>query len=115
MRLTPTLAALASMVLLSANPTLAADTHDAHHGHAATAASEAGELADGTVKKVDKAAGKLTISHGPLAALDMPPMTMVFRAGDAEMLDRVKAGDKIRFMAERSGGVFTVTTLELVP
>ncbi|MBL8444924.1 MAG: copper-binding protein [Zoogloeaceae bacterium] len=115
MRLTPTLVALASMALLSAKPILAADTPDAHHGDAAAVASEAGEFADGTVKKVDKAAGKLTISHGPLAALDMPPMTMVFRAGDAGMLDRVKAGDKIRFVAERSGGIFTVTTLELVP
>lgn len=83
---------------------------DAHHAGAPTASAA---LSEGMVKKVDKAAGKLTIAHGPLANLDMPPMTMVFKAGDPAMLDKVKAGDKIRFAAERSGGVFTVKTLEL--
>jgi len=42
----------------------------------------------------------------------MPGMTMAFRVGDAAMLDKVKAGDKIRFVAERVDGVFSVTALE---
>lgn len=106
------LAVLSTVLTLGSAPALAADGHDAHHA-AAPAATAADAYAEGTVKKVDKAAGKLTISHGPLAKLDMPPMTMVFRAADPAMLDKVKAGDKIRFVADRVDGVFTVTALEL--
>lgn len=69
-------------------------------------------LADGEVRKVDKDAKKITIKHGPLANLDMPPMTMVFQVKDPAMLDQVKAGDKVKFQAEKVGGAFTVTRIE---
>lgn len=78
--------------------------HDAHHPAAA--------LSEGEVRKVDKDAKKLTIKHGPLANLDMPPMTMVFQVKDPAMLEQVKAGDKIRFEAEKVGAAFTVTRIE---
>ena len=42
----------------------------------------------------------------------MPGMTMVFRVQDAGMLDRVKPGDTIRFLAEKVNGALTVTKLE---
>ena len=72
-------------------------------------------LADGEVRKVDKDAQKITIRHGPLPSLDMPqPMTMVYRVQDPAMLDRVKAGDKVKFEAENVGGAFTVTKIEPV-
>ena len=64
---------------------------------------------DGEVRKVDKAAGKVTLKHGPIANLEMPPMTMVFRVKDAAMLEQVKAGDKVRFKAEKIQGAYTVT------
>ena len=69
-------------------------------------------LSDGEVRKVDKDAKKITIKHGPLANLDMPPMTMVFQVKDPAMLDKVKAGDKVKFQAEKTGGGFTVTQIE---
>lgn len=71
-------------------------------------------LSEGEVRKIDKAAGKLTIKHGPLDNLGMPAMTMVFRIKDAATLDQVKPGDRIRFLAEKVDGVFTVTKLEVV-
>ena len=112
-RLAASVAALAFAALGAAAPAFAQSEHDSHHlAQAAPTADK--ELADGTVKKVDKAAGKITISHGPLDNLGMPPMTMVFRASEPAMLDEVKAGDRIRFAAERAGGVFTVTELEVV-
>ena len=77
--------------------------HDAHHPAA---------LSDGEVRKVDKDAKKITIKHGPLANLDMPPMTMVFQVKDPAMLEQVKAGDKIKFQAEKVGGAYTVTKIE---
>jgi Cu/Ag efflux protein CusF len=69
-------------------------------------------LADGEVRKVDKAAGKITIKHGPLQNLDMPAMTMVFRVKDPAWLDQIQAGDKILFLAEQVNGALTVVRYE---
>jgi Cu/Ag efflux protein CusF len=66
----------------------------------------------GEVRKVDKAANKVTLKHGPIPNIDMPAMTMVFQVKDPKMLDQVKTGDKIRFTAEKIGGQYTVTTVE---
>ena len=66
----------------------------------------------GTVKKIDDAQGKLTIDHGPIKNLDMESMTMVFRAADPAMLKGLKAGDKIKFDADRVNGQITVTKLQ---
>jgi len=98
--------------LAASVPAFAADEHDSHHPAGGTLAPAQATFNDGTVKKVDKAAGKITISHGPLADLQMPAMTMVFRAAEPAMLDQVKAGDKIRFVAAKVEGVFTVTKIE---
>jgi Cu/Ag efflux protein CusF len=77
-------------------------------------AMAAPELADGEIRKVDKDAAKVTIKHGELKHLDMPPMTMVFRVQNKAMLDRVAPGDKVRFAVERVEGALTVTALENV-
>ncbi|MGQ0750230.1 MAG: copper-binding protein [Betaproteobacteria bacterium] len=82
----------------------------ADSSHPPQSASQA-ELSDGEVRKVDKDAKKITIRHGPLKNLDMPPMTMVFQVKDAAMLEQVKAGDKVRFSAEKTGGAYIVTTI----
>jgi len=69
-------------------------------------------MADGVVRKIDKDTGKLTIKHGEIKSLDMPPMTMVFQIKDKAMLDGVKAGDKIRFKVIDDGGKMVVTELQ---
>ena len=71
-------------------------------------------MSDGEIKKVDKHAGKLTIMHGELKNLGMPGMTMLFKVKEPSMLDKVKKGDKVRFVAEKTGGAFTVTAIETV-
>ena len=71
-------------------------------------------MVDGEVTKVDPSAGKLTIKHGPIKNLDMDAMTMVFRVQEAEMIKKVKAGDKIQFEADNVNGALTVTALEPV-
>lgn len=75
----------------------------------ATSHQSATALTDAEVRKVDKEAGKLTLKHGAIPNLEMPPMTMVFRVKDPAMLEGVKAGDKVRFRAENIKGAFTVT------
>lgn len=71
-------------------------------------------MADGEVRKVDKEAGKVTLRHGEIKALDMPAMTMVFVVKDKAMLEKVKAGDKVRFKAVSDAGKFTVTEMQVV-
>ncbi len=67
---------------------------------------------DGEVRKVDKAANKVTLKHGPIPNLDMPAMTMVFQVKDPAMLEKMKAGDKVKFEAQKLGGAFTITRIE---
>ena len=64
------------------------------------------------VKKVDKSSGKVTIKHGPLDNLGMPAMTMVFRVKDPAMLNQLKEGDKINFVADKVNGAITVIHAE---
>jgi len=89
----------------------APDDHSAHHG----AAPARAPLADGEIRKVDKAAKKLTIKHGPIPSIDMPAMTMVFQVRDPAMVNQVKVGDKVKFEAELlPGGRTVVTRIEAV-
>ena len=69
-------------------------------------------MADGEVRKVDRDNKKITLKHGEIKSLDMPPMTMVFQVRDPSMLEKVKAGDKIKFRAEDVKGALTVTRIE---
>lgn len=103
--------ALLAAAFVAAAPAFAQTEHSAHHP-ATKAGAKADAMAEGEVKKVDKDAGKVTIKHGPLPSLDMPPMTMVFRVKDPAMLDKLKAGDKIKFQAEKVGGNYTVTEVQ---
>lgn len=69
-------------------------------------------LAQGEVRKIDRANRKLTIKHGEIRNLDMPPMTMVFQASDAKLLDGLKVGDKVKFRAAKVDGHYAVTEIE---
>ena len=80
--------------------------------HQPKAAANATDYAEGEVRKVDKEAGKITLRHGPIANLDMGAMTMVFRAKEPALLDKVKEGDKVRFRAEKVQGAITVMEIE---
>jgi Cu/Ag efflux protein CusF len=69
-------------------------------------------LADGVVRKVDRQAGMVTIQHGELKNVGMPPMTMAYKAKDAAMVNRAIEGEKIRFRLENINDSYTITTLE---
>jgi Cu(I)/Ag(I) efflux system protein CusF len=93
----------AALMLAAASPA---------HAQPAPASAAAAAMSAGEVKKVDKAAGKVTIKHGPLVNLGMDAMTMVFRVQDPAMLDQVKVGDKIEFVAEQPNGQLTVSRMQ---
>jgi Cu(I)/Ag(I) efflux system protein CusF len=54
---------------------------------------------DAEVRKVDKDAGKITLKHGEIKNLDMPPMSMVFQV-------------KVSFTADKINGQYTVLSIE---
>lgn len=72
----------------------------------------ANDMTDGEVRKVDKDTKKITLKHGEIKNLGMPGMTMVFQVKDPAMLDTVKAGDKVKFTADKMNGALTVTAIE---
>ena len=79
-----------------------------------TAPAAAADMAEGEIRKVDLEAKKITIKHGEIKNLGMPGMTMVFQVKDAALLEKAKAGDKIRFKAEKAGGAIVVTDIQPV-
>jgi Cu(I)/Ag(I) efflux system periplasmic protein CusF len=104
--------AIAAILLASgtwAQPAPQAGDHASHHPAAAAAGAPQSE---GEVRKVDLTTGKITLRHGPLVNLDMPPMTMVFTASDPKLLAGLKQGDKVRFTADKKDGTYLVTAIE---
>ena len=78
----------------------------------AAAAGASAPLVEGTVRKIDRKTGRLTLQHGRIPNLDMPGMTMAFPVADPKALGALKAGDEVRFSAERVNGAVTVTRVE---
>jgi Cu(I)/Ag(I) efflux system protein CusF len=87
------------------------DDHSAHHAGSPALASP---LSEGEIRKVDKGAKKITIKHGPLVNLDMPAMTMVFQVKDPAILEKLKAGDRVKFEAQKLGSSYIATRIETV-
>jgi Cu(I)/Ag(I) efflux system protein CusF len=108
-------AALAAVLLAVPVSASAQAVHD-HSSMAGSVAQPAkSAVAEGEVRKVDRTKGTVTIKHGPLVALNMAPMTMVFAAADPKMLANVKEGDKVRFTpAQGKDGQLTVVSIEVV-
>jgi Cu/Ag efflux protein CusF len=67
------------------------------------------------LRRIDAVAGKVTLKHGEIRNLDMPPMTMVFTLREKALLGTLKAGDRVRFQADQINGVYTVLALEALP
>ncbi len=78
------------------------------------AQAKAMPLIDGVAKKVDYEGGKITLQHGEIANVGMPAMTMGYRVKQAQQLKPIRAGDKVRFMMEKSGDDYIVTHIEAV-
>lgn len=105
---------LALSIVAGLSMPAAAQAIEAAAGSASTAVVSTAALSDGEVRKVDKDAKKLTLRHGPIENLGMPGMTMIFQVQGAALLDQLKAGDKVKFAADKIGGAFTVTRIEAV-
>ena len=120
---TTLLALAASAALLAATPAQADTGKLLLTGGVSTVEGAAGggispwavigsQATEGEVRKLDRAQAKVTIRHGEIKNLDMPPMQMSFRVSDPAWLQSVQVGDKIRFTADKVNGQYTITTLE---
>lgn len=68
-------------------------------------------LANGTIESVDISAKKVTITHGPIASVNWPAMTMTFDAPNVD-LGSVKVGDHVVFELAVNGMHGQVTKIE---
>jgi Cu(I)/Ag(I) efflux system protein CusF len=68
--------------------------------------------ASGKVTKVDRAAGRVTIAHGPVASLKWPAMTMAFEVKDKALFDKLQPGASIEFSFVQSERKHVVTAVE---
>jgi Cu/Ag efflux protein CusF len=67
---------------------------------------------EGEVRKIDTAAGKITLKHAEIKNLDMPAMSMAYPVKDPALLKKVKPGDKVNFTADKINGALTVVSIE---
>ncbi len=106
---------LTSIIIASTLYTMSAASFAASHAAAPASAASATALplADAEIRKIDIENKKVTLKHGEIKNLDMPGMTMVFQVKDAAMLEKVKAGDKVKFTADKVNGTFTVLSIEI--
>jgi Cu(I)/Ag(I) efflux system protein CusF len=72
-------------------------------------------MTDGEIRKIDLATQKITLRHGAIVNLGMPPMTMAYRVKNPAWLSTLQAGQRIRFAVDRVDGNFTIVALEVVP
>ncbi|WP_300295636.1 copper-binding protein [Ferrovibrio sp.] len=68
--------------------------------------------AEGEVRKIDKAAGEITLKHGPIKDMGMSGMTMAFPVADPTLLDKVKVGDKVSFTVAMKNSQMVVQSVE---
>ena len=101
--------------LAQAPAAAAADSHSSHHPAATTSPAPQTELSEGEITRWDSRTLRLTLKHGEIKNLEMPPMTMVFRVADASVVGDLKPGDKVRFRAEQISGAYHVQRIEKAP
>jgi len=77
------------------------------------ALAAAAQPVDGEVMRIDQEAGKVTLKHGEIKNLDIPAMQMAFRVADPSWLKTLQVHDKVRFSADKVGGQFTITAIEV--
>ena len=76
-----------------------------------TAAGQA-HKGQGTVNRVDANAGKVNLTHGPIATLKWPGMTMDFAVKDKQALAKLTPGQKVDFMVtEQPKGQYVITEI----
>ena len=72
----------------------------------------AGVTGSGVVQGIDKANGKVKLTHDPIEALGWPKMTMFFRLKDGSLADQLKEGDRVEFSLEKSSAGYVISSFQ---
>ncbi|MHB8455756.1 MAG: copper-binding protein [Acidiferrobacterales bacterium] len=67
--------------------------------------------ASGTVKRVEIQAGQVNITHGPIAGLGWPGMTMNFPVKDKAVLRKLTPGERVDFWLSQEDGRYVITRI----
>jgi Cu(I)/Ag(I) efflux system protein CusF len=110
-----TLITLCAALALPAAAQTSSGGHAGHGSHAAAADAKESDFVDAEVRRVDASRQRVTLRHGPVPALDMGPMTMVFAVAEPAWLETLKAGDKVQVKISQRGNTYTVTALRPAP
>ena len=70
-------------------------------------------LATGTLDAIDAKAGSVTVTHGPVASLKWPTMTMDFVLANPALTEKIKSGSAVSIeFVERKPGEWVITRME---
>jgi Cu/Ag efflux protein CusF len=69
------------------------------------------EWASGEIRRLDPENKRLTIKHGDIKSIDMPPMTMVFYVKEPSLLRGLQVQDTVEFQATAEGTKYIVTAI----
>jgi len=69
------------------------------------------EWATGEIRRLDPENKRLTIKHGDIKSIDMPPMTMVFYVKEPSLLGGLQVQDAVEFQATAEGTKYIVTAI----
>ncbi len=107
------LVVVAANFLIDAESNLKAALGGLTPADAAPAAKAVSHKATGTLEAIDLKGGVVTMTHGPVASLKWPAMTMDFILANPSLVDKVKAGAAIDIeFVERKPGEWVITKLD---
>lgn len=117
MKNTPLTTALSALLLLAQPAFAQGMNHGTSHGQMGSAggmmgAQQTHPMAEAEVRKIDLENGKITLRHGEIKNLDMPPMTMVFVVRDKALLAGIAVGDQVQFTAAHDKGQMVVESIK---
>jgi Cu(I)/Ag(I) efflux system membrane fusion protein len=80
---------------------------------APNAGASIGHKAQGKVESMDAKGLSVSLTHGPVASLKWPGMTMDFRLANSALLKELKTGSRVEFeFVERGAGEWVITTVK---
>jgi Cu(I)/Ag(I) efflux system protein CusF len=98
--------------LTSAHEMPAMPGQTAHGGMVMAHAGHGQAQGSGTINSVNPAARTINLSHGPIAALGWPAMTMDFAVAPGVELTAIKPGSRINFTIEQGeGGIYVIQSV----
>ncbi|WP_275272354.1 copper-binding protein [Limnobacter sp. P1] len=98
---------LAALAIVASSSAFAGGDHGTHAGNAGVEKAADmnmqanADMTQGEIKKIDSKNGKVTLKHGEIKNLQMPPMTMVFTAKDKAQLEGLSKGDNVMFSVDK--------------